>query len=204
MMNKKYIFAAMATLLLVGCNKVDNIADDAMVTEYNVTTTTEETDEQKTTTTTTTTTNATTITTKKTTAPETTTEIINMTDNTISETESYNNKYMYVESNIMIDTNDRRYLAEIVMHEAGSDSIVLYNKAYIVAAVMNRVNDSRFPDSIYEVLTQPGQFSGFAIGACNPTQSCYDAVDYYFNHVDDFGNENSWYGDGINNYFYIQ
>lgn len=99
---------------------------------------------------------------------------------------------------------DRLLLAEIVWHEAGSDWISQYEKARVCAGVMNRVNDSRFPNTVYGVLTQKNQFSGYWPGCCIPTQACYDAVDYYFNHTNEFGNENSWWGDGYQNHFYYQ
>lgn len=100
--------------------------------------------------------------------------------------------------------NDRQMLAEIVWHEAGSSWISQYNKAKVAAGVMNRVNDSRFPNTVYGVLTQPYQFSGYWPGCCTPSQACYDAVDYYFNHTDEFNSDNSWWGDGSQNHFYYQ
>jgi hypothetical protein len=107
-------------------------------------------------------------------------------------------------SSSSIDSYSRQLLAEIVWHEAGSDYISQYEKARIAAGVMNRVRDSRFPNTVYGVLTQKGQFSGYWPGSCTPTQACYDAVDYYFAHTSEFGNENSWYGDGRSNHFYYQ
>ena len=109
-----------------------------------------------------------------------------------------------VANNTGIDDYSRTLLAEIVWHEAGSNWISTYEKAQVAAGVMNRVNDSRFPDTVYTVLTQPGQFTGYWPGCCIPTQDCYDAVDYYFNNSASFGNINSWYGDGISNHFYYQ
>ena len=103
-----------------------------------------------------------------------------------------------------IDNYSRYLLAEIVWHEAGSDWIGTYSKARIVAGVMNRVYDNRFPNSVYSVLTQPYQFSGYYPGSYSPTQSCYDAIDYYFSHTNEFGCENSWYGNGYENIFYYQ
>lgn len=101
--------------------------------------------------------------------------------------------------------NDRELLAQIVWHEAGSDWIGTYDKAMVAAGVMNRVNDERFPNTVYGVLVQPGQFSGFTPWTCSPTQSCYDAVDYYFAHTNEFGSHNSWYGvNGQYNVFYYQ
>lgn len=103
-----------------------------------------------------------------------------------------------------VDNYSRQLLAEITWHEAGSSWISIYNKACIVAGVMNRVRDSRFPNTVYGVLTARGQFSGYWPGCCTPTQACYDAVDYYFAHTSEFGNFNSWYGDGKQNHFYYQ
>lgn len=103
-----------------------------------------------------------------------------------------------------IDSYSRYLLAEIVWHEAGSDWIDIYSKAKIASAVMNRVHDSRFPDSVYAVLTAPNQFSGYYPGNYSPAQVCYDAVDYYFSHTNEFNCDNSWWGDGRQNYFYYQ
>ncbi len=108
------------------------------------------------------------------------------------------------ETKVPIDSYSYQLLAEICYHEAGSSWISLYDKAHVVAAVMNRVNDKRFPNTVYDVLTQAGQFSGYYPNCCYPTQECYDAVDYYFSNCNNFGSENSWYGDGYNNYFYYQ
>ena len=97
---------------------------------------------------------------------------------------------------------DRRLLAEIVQHEAGSNWITQYNKAKVVAGVMNRVRDARFPSTVYGVLTSPNQFSGYWPGCNTPSQACYDAVDYYFSHMNEFNGDNSWWGDGSQNHFY--
>lgn len=106
--------------------------------------------------------------------------------------------------NIEIDNYSYQLLAEIVWHEAGSDWISLYDKAHIAAAVMNRVYDSRFPNTVYDVLIAPGQFTGYWPGSCVPTQECYDAVNYYLANPYDFDETNSWWGDGNQNYFYYQ
>lgn len=118
--------------------------------------------------------------------------------------EIYNYYQPVIETDYNISNDDRELLAQIVWHEAGSDWIDIYDKAMVAAGVMNRVNDSRFPSTVYKVLTQAGQFTGFIPYTCVPTQSCYDAVDYYFNNIDSFGNYNSWYGNGYSNTFYYQ
>ena len=106
--------------------------------------------------------------------------------------------------NTGIDDYSYQLLAEIVWHEAGMDTISLYDKAHIAAAVMNRVYDSRFPDTVYENLIDQSQFPGFYIGTCIPTQECYDAVDYYLANPYDFDGSNSWWGDSYQNHFYYQ
>ena len=103
-----------------------------------------------------------------------------------------------------IDDYSKRLLAEITQHEAGSNWISQYNKAKIVAGVMNRVSDPRFSNTVYDVLVAPSQFSGYWPGCCEPSQACWDAVDYYFNHTDEFNSDNSWWGDGSQNHFYYQ
>lgn len=103
-----------------------------------------------------------------------------------------------------IDEYSYQLLAEIVWHEAGMETIGIYDKAHIAAAVMNRVYDERFPNTVYENLIDQSQFPGFYVGTCTPTQICYDAVDYYFAHPYEFDNSNSWFGNGSQNYFYYQ
>ena len=97
-------------------------------------------------------------------------------------------------------------LRKIVSYEYGSDWVPVYEKAKVVNGVMNRVYDSRFPDTIYDVLTQSGQFPGFyTYGTYYMSDSIIAAVDYYFAHPDEFDSSNSWYADGCGyNVFYYQ
>ena len=104
-----------------------------------------------------------------------------------------------------ISDYERILLNNVVAREYGSDWVNIYDKACVVATVMNRVNSPQFPNTIEEVLTQPYQFSGYY--ACNyewsnVTDSVRESVDYYFNHQDEFGNYLYFYGDGTRNYFY--
>lgn len=103
-----------------------------------------------------------------------------------------------------IDSYSYQLLAEIVEHEAGMDSISIYDKAHIAAATMNRVYDSRFPNTVYDVLVQPGQYTGYWPGCIAPRSTAYEAVDYYLSHSNEFDNSNSWWGDSYQNYFYYQ
>lgn len=105
---------------------------------------------------------------------------------------------------IGIDSYSYQLLAEIVEHEAGSDWISIYDKAHIAAATMNRVYDSRFPNTVYDVLVQPGQYTGYWPGCIAPRSTAYEAVDYYLSHSNEFDNSNSWWGDGQANHFYYQ
>ena len=117
----------------------------------------------------------------------------------------------YVEPEPSIDdyglTEDEiTLLRKIVSYEYGSDWVPVYEKAKVVNGVMNRVYDSRFPNTIYDVLTQSGQFPGFYVyGTYYISDSIIEAVDYYFAHTDEFDNSNSWYADGCGyNVFYYQ
>ena len=100
---------------------------------------------------------------------------------------------------------ERILLCNIVANEAGSDWISLYDKASVVACVINRVNSPDFPNTIEGVLTQPYQFSGYYTSSYyypTVTDACVEAVNYYFNNPSEFGSWLYFEGDGINNYFH--
>lgn len=100
---------------------------------------------------------------------------------------------------------ERILLCNIVANEAGSDWIGIYDKASVVACVMNRVNSPSFPNSIEGVLTQPYQFSGYYASSCyypTVTDACIQAVDYYFNNPQEFGSWLYFEGNGVNNTFH--
>ena len=108
-----------------------------------------------------------------------------------------------------ISDAERVMLCNVVAGEYGSDWVSLYDKACVVAVVMNRYYDGGWQgagraNTISNVLTAPGQFVGYyAANGYNSlvTQSCIDAVEYYFNHQSDFPHYLSFYGDGTRNYF---
>ena len=52
---------------------------------------------------------------------------------------------------------DIRILTTTVFHEAGHTTAQL--RQYVAQVVLNRVEDSRFPDTVKGVITQPGQYS---------------------------------------------
>ena len=109
--------------------------------------------------------------------------------------------------NFITDT-ERIYLCNIVGSEYGADWVSLYDKALVVATVMNRYYDGGWtggrPNTIYNVITAPYQYStAYAVPyyRYNVTQSCIDAVDYYFMHRSEFPHVTSYWGDGRVNHF---
>ena len=115
------------------------------------------------------------------------------------------------DSDLPISEYERVLLCNVVANEYGSDWVSVYDKACVVATVMNRVADSQFPSTIEGVLTQPYQFSGYWCSSSyypTVTQSCIDAVNYYFEHSSEFpyylyfdGGHYAADGSGPYNYF---
>ncbi|MBQ9895626.1 MAG: cell wall hydrolase [Ruminococcus sp.] len=107
-----------------------------------------------------------------------------------------------------ISDSDFILLCNVVGHEAGSYWISEFEKACVVEVVMNRVKSPLYANSIYGVLTQPGQFSGcysyVNLGKFSGyvTESVKNAVKLYFNDPSKFTQGYlSFYGDGRRNYF---
>lgn len=118
-----------------------------------------------------------------------------------------NNDGSYYSLNFITDV-ERIYLCNVVGTEYGSDGVSLYDKACVVATVMNRVHDGGWtrglPSTVYNVITAPCQYNpDYAVPyyRYNVTQSCIDAVEYYFEHQSEFPHYTSFYGDGRRNYF---
>lgn len=118
-----------------------------------------------------------------------------------------NNDGSYYSLNFITE-EERVYLCNTVGTEYGSNGVSLYDKACVVATVMNRVHDGGWSNgkssTIYNVLTAPCQFNpAYAVPyyRYNVTQSCIDAVEYYFEHQSEFPHYTSFYGDGRRNYF---
>ena len=57
--------------------------------------------------------------------------------------------------------DELEWLACVIYNEAGSDSISDETRLMVGCVVLNRVADPRFPDTIYEVLTQERQYGLF-------------------------------------------
>lgn len=107
-------------------------------------------------------------------------------------------------SNTPISDYEYVLLANAVANEYGSNWISVPEKAKVVATVVNRTNSPLFPNTIEGVLTQPYQFTGYVASGYyqpNVTESCKQAVDYYYEHPDEFGNWLYFWGDGQMNHF---
>lgn len=80
-----------------------------------------------------------------------------MMDEIVKET-----KAEHRQGDMGITYDEAQLLMRIAMAEAESDGVE--GKAMIMAVVLNRVKDERFPDSIEEVIYQEGQFSPISDG----------------------------------------
>jgi hypothetical protein len=108
-----------------------------------------------------------------------------------------------------VTEEERVYLCNVVGSEYGSDWVSLYDKACVVASVMNRYYDGGWQgygraNTIYNVITAPDQFDpAYAVNyyRWNVTESCIQAVDYYFENMDIFPHYTSFWGDGRVNHF---
>lgn len=65
------------------------------------------------------------------------------------------------ETVFVVDQGDLDLLACVIYQEAGGNGSCDDCRRYVADIVLNRVNDPRFPDSIYEVLTAEGQYGKF-------------------------------------------
>ena len=219
----KYLLGVILMLLMLsGCSKVDEeqsfLFDDtepistAWIAKPYSTVTTMVT----TTSTSVTTTTTTVVTTEKSTTSYTTrvkdvveaiklTETETVVETNCEPTEQISNTESCEEYQYYISETERVMLCNLVAREYGSDWVSVSEKAKVVAVVMNRVNSELFPDTIYEVLTQPNQFSGYIPQysyTSQVTDSVKEYVDYYFNNVSEFGNYLYFEGDGTYNYFH--
>ena len=114
----------------------------------------------------------------------------------------------YVAPVSYVSDSDFILLCNAVAHEAGSNWIDIYSKANVVEVIMNRVNSPLYPNTVYEVLSQPYQFEGsetyinMSSYSYEVTDSVIAAVNLYFNEPYSFMNGYfSFYGDGYQNYF---
>ena len=111
-----------------------------------------------------------------------------------------------VPSVLPLSEQDYILVANVVSHEAGSSWISTYERAQIVAAIMNRVADTRFPSTVDGVVHQPGQMFDVPYYRVDYSGIGYEPIDeaiaLYFSSPSDYGSINCWCGNGTNNYFY--
>lgn len=79
------------------------------------------------------------------------------------------------------EANDVDMLAALIECEAGNQSY--YGMLCVGAVVVNRINSSRFPDTLYEVIYQPNQFTPVTVSgrfalvlARGADETCYQAA----------------------------
>ena len=213
-----------AVLFCLMTPRVEPVQKSAHGEDSYVTTeiTTEETTTETTSTTTTTTTTSTTttsVTTTETTASvviaETTvaateTAVIKEEETKIETTTTNDSVLIVTESDtVSISDYDYTLLCKITANEYGGMADV-YERAKIVASVMNMVNDSRFPSTVEGVLDQTcapwgfNKYNTYFCGGAIHYSEMSDAVDYYLNNPDVFADWtcNQWYGDGKWNHFH--
>lgn len=111
-------------------------------------------------------------------------------------------------SAITVTEEEYIMICNVVGHEYGANWISEYDKALVVEVIMNRVFSSKFPNTVYEVLMQKGQFPGLSrlihLGRFSKqvTPSVKAAVDLYLSHPEKFQHGYLFYsGDGHRNYF---
>lgn len=79
-------------------------------------------------------------------------------------------------------------LAKLAMAEAEGED--LCGKAAVVKVALNRLESPQFPDTLQEVIYQPGQFSCIQDGryaAAEPSEDCYLAVEVVLEGWDEVG-----------------
>lgn len=103
----------------------------------------------------------------------------------------------------IIDPNDLELLACVIYQEAGADYCCDDCRRRVADVVLNRVESERFPNTIYDVLTAPGQYGLYALTgvvwtdrANNPTEK--HAVERAYRIAEEVlsGQHSELYGNG--------
>lgn len=84
------------------------------------------------------------------------------------------------------DDVEQYMMAKIVMAEAEGES--LKGKALVAKVIKNRQANEQFPDTVVEVINQPGAFSCISDGRYHrvePTEECWQAVELVLNGWDE-------------------
>lgn len=64
-----------------------------------------------------------------------------------------------LEKTVSVDPDELDLLARLIQAEAGSDWCTDELQRAVGSVVLNRMNDSRYPDTMHDVIYQPGQYS---------------------------------------------
>lgn len=111
-----------------------------------------------------------------------------------------------VSGDLPISEQDYILICNVVSHEAGSSWISDWERSMIVSSIMNRVYDSRFPNTVDGVVHQQGQMFNVPYDRVDYSGIGYEPIDRavqaYFDDPTAYGSTNSWYGNGTNNTFY--
>ena len=81
------------------------------------------------------------------------------------------------EPEISMSKNDMKLIAQMTMAEAEGESE--YGQRLVIDTILNRVDSSTFPDTVYDVLYQPYQFSSIKDGRfarCHVKKELYELV----------------------------
>ena len=107
------------------------------------------------------------------------------------------------ETETAVNSDELEMLACVIYQEAGSDAICNECRYRVADVVLNRVADSRFPNSIYGVLTQKNQYGSFYwTGVVWPSRASNsgekNAVNRAYAVAEDVlnGNHSALYGNG--------
>lgn len=153
-------------------------------------------------------TKTTTTTTVETTSTSTTTQMMTVPQSTAPINVEIATEPVCVSTELPITNQEFTLIANVISHEAGSAWISEYERACIVACIMDRVADSRFPNTIDGVVHQPYQMFDVPYYRIDYSGIGYEPIDNaiyaYFNGTYNCGSINSWSGDGKHNYFYYQ
>ncbi len=109
---------------------------------------------------------------------ETTTEIATKEIETYSEPTDDIESIEEETSTLVFSEREIDLLLRIGMCEAGGESVECV--AHVMRTVLNRVEDDYFPNSIYDVLYQKGQFTPVSSGWINtvqPSEKCHEALE---------------------------
>jgi len=106
-------------------------------------------------------------------------------NDTNGEANRYNNQQQKNSTgNVKKDDNNTYWLAKAIHAEARGEPFK--GKVAVGAVILNRVNSSEFPDTVYDVIYQKGQFSSVKDGQIKlkPDQEAYKAARKVLNGVD--------------------